>query len=166
MVNKLFKHEINSYLRILIPTNIIVLAIAVFTRIFMVFRTDSLVSDVISYSVIVMLVLATCAGETVAFILGIKRFYQNLFTKEGYLTFTLPVSVTQHLWVKLLVAIMFQLISFVVAALAFCIATSGELLYEIIDAAKYLINELYLYTEDIHVNFYIVEIAWKNVKNH
>jgi len=159
MVNKLFKHEINSYLRILIPTNIIVLAIAVFTRILMFFRTDTVVFDVISSSVIVILVLATIAGAATAFILGIKRFYQNLFTKEGYLTFTLPVSVTQHLWVKLLVAIMFQLISFVVAAIAFCIATSGEFLYEVIEAAKYLINEVYMHTEDVHMNLYIVEVV-------
>lgn len=159
MVNKLFKHEINSYLRILIPTNLIVLAIAVFTRILMFFRSDTVAFEAISTSVIVILVLASLAGTATALIVGVKRFYQHLFTREGYLSFTLPVSVTQHLWVKLLVAIMFQLISYVVVALAFCIATSGELLYEIIEAAKYLINQVYMHTEDVHMNLYIVEVT-------
>ena len=30
------------------------------------------------------------------------RFYRNLFSKEGYLSWTLPVSAPQHLWSKII----------------------------------------------------------------
>ena len=37
-----------------------------------------------------------------SFILIYRRFYMNFFTDEGYLTFTLPVTCTQHLNTKLI----------------------------------------------------------------
>ena len=39
------------------------------------------------------------------------RFYKNMFTDEGYLTFTLPVTVTQNLWAKLLVGSLWQILA-------------------------------------------------------
>lgn len=51
-------------------------------------------------------------------VLMVYRFYKNLMTDEGYLMFTLPVSRSQLIWSKLLVALVWSVLSTVLAALA------------------------------------------------
>lgn len=54
------------------------------------------------------------------------RFYKNLFTDEGYLMFTLPVKTSDLLLSKMLVAVLWKLISIVFTVLSiFGIATVG-----------------------------------------
>ena len=48
----------------------------------------------------------------------VVRFRNNLMTDEGYLMFTLPVSVHQLLWSKLLVSMLWFIAVFCVDALA------------------------------------------------
>jgi hypothetical protein len=52
------------------------------------------------------------------FVLMVRRFYTSFFTDEGYLTFTLPVTVDCHLLTKTLSMIIWSAISAVVTALA------------------------------------------------
>ena len=75
--------------------------------------------------------------------LGITRFYKNLFTGEGYLTFTLPATPHQHIVVKVITAVCVELISLVMILISVCIVTAGEMLKEIIIALRYLVGELY-----------------------
>ena len=60
------------------------------------------------------------------FVYSVIRFYRNLFTGEGYLSFTLPVTPANHLWVKVVTAVSFSLLSVLVAALSGVIITAGE----------------------------------------
>ena len=46
-------------------------------------------------------------------ILAAVRYYQNLFSDQGYLTFTLPVKRSHHLNSKLLVYVVFQIMSLI-----------------------------------------------------
>ena len=48
----------------------------------------------------------------------INRFYKGLLGDEGYLMFTLPVSVSEHIGSKLLTSMIFQIGSFAVAVLS------------------------------------------------
>ena len=48
--------------------------------------------------------LGLFALAVVAFVLMIQRFYRNLLRDEGYLAMTLPVSVDEQIWAKLLVS--------------------------------------------------------------
>ena len=50
-----------------------------------------------------------------------KRYYNNLFTDEGYLTFTLPVKSSQIFGAKILSAIAWLLLIGIVEALCFCL---------------------------------------------
>lgn len=54
-------------------------------------------------------------------VLMIKRFHQNFLTDEGYLMFTLPVSVHSLLWSKLITAALFFLFTFAAELLALAI---------------------------------------------
>jgi hypothetical protein len=58
-------------------------------------------------------------------ILVIYRFYVSFFTDEGYLTFTLPLTIDQHLWIKLLSMLLWNVLSFVAAGLAIFVILGG-----------------------------------------
>ena len=63
--------------------------------------------------VIMMMVCAVAV-----FVLMVRRFYTSFFTDEGYLTFTLPVTVDCHLLTKTVSMIIWSLISYVTIAVA------------------------------------------------
>jgi len=155
MVKKLFKHEIVSYLRTLLPVNLIVLAIAIMTRVVLFFENDSIIYGLVAGSSIVMLFVGIIACIYMTFIVSIVRFYKNLFTAEVYLMFTLPVTPTQHIFVKLLTAMLFEVIAIVNIILSMTIFISGELFVEILKALGYLLKDLF---SSPHAVFYFIEV--------
>lgn len=156
MVKKLFKHEILSYIRIWVPLNIILLGVALLGRIIQLFEADTKVYDIVFGSEIFVYAVAIIAAIGITLALGIIRFYKNLFTGEGYLSFTLPVTPSQHICVKAAVATLFQLLTFVAVMVSAAIMTAGDVLYEVIRAVNYLIK-LFSDILGIHLPLYIAE---------
>lgn len=142
MVKKLFKHEIKAYLRIMIPVYICLLAVALLGRVIQFFEADTIIYSFVNGSSIFVYVVAilVCFGFSSVF--SIVRFYKNLFTGEGYLTFTLPVTPTQHLWVKLLTSLLFGFFSFIVTMVSIMVITAGDVLGEIAKATAYLLGKV------------------------
>ena len=64
------------------------------------------------------IVMAICV---VTFIMTIQRFYKNMLGREGYLMFTLPVSVSKLIWSKLIVVMVWIILSVIVGSVAFMI---------------------------------------------
>ena len=58
-------------------------------------------------------------------ILVIYRFYVSFFTDEGYLTFTLPLTVDQHIWIKLVSMLIWNALSLAVAVIAVIVILGG-----------------------------------------
>ncbi len=143
MVKKLFKHEIRSYLRVFIPVYLILLGIALLGRVIQFFETETTAYTIIAGSSLFAFYIALCATMVMSVVLAIVRYYRNLFTGEGYLTFTLPVTTNQLLLVKLFTAMFFEVISLIVAAVSLCIYTAGDLLTEIGKAGAYLFDKVY-----------------------
>lgn len=142
MVKKLFKHEYLAWLRVLPLIYGITLAIAGLLRVLVIFENDSVYYDLVFGSAVFMFVvglLVTLAAPTV---FGILRFYKNLFSGEGYLTHTLPVTPANHLWVKSLVLVSFDVLSVLVALLAGMLVTVGEVLTEIFKAIGYILGKV------------------------
>lgn len=158
MVKKLLKHEFMALSRMLVPMYIILLGLSLITRIIFIFENDSIIFDIISVSSIVVLAIGLVVGVVYTIVSCVIRFYRNLFSKEGYLTFTLPVSVEAHLGTKLFCAGISYIASIGVIFLAFCIATSGELLIEIFKAAGFLFGKA-MENVGADLPFYILEIA-------
>ncbi len=158
MVKKLIKHEFMAMGRMLTPMYIILLTLSLITRIIVFFENDSIIYNIISGSSIAVLSIAIVVSVVFTMVSCIVRFYKNLFSKEGYLTFTLPVSVDAHLLTKLFAAFVSTVVSFLVIFAAFSIATSGELWVEIIKAAGYLINKATFHL-GANIPFYIIEIS-------
>ncbi|MBQ7364560.1 MAG: hypothetical protein IJW46_03070 [Clostridia bacterium] len=157
MVKKLFKYEFRSYLRTLIPVNLILLAIALMGRIVQFFESDSIAYGLVFGSSVFMLCAAIIVAYLLTVIMVVVRFYKNLFTSEGYLSFTLPVTPVQHILTKLLTAVLFQVITTAAVFLSLMIMTSGELLVEIFKAAGYLFADLFSEVMGWHLVLFIPE---------
>lgn len=161
MVRKLFKHELKAYLRILLVVWAGLLGIALLTRCAQFFEQDSTVYDIVYISSVVAYIVGLLACLSFPFIYGIVRFYKNLFTGEGYLSFTLPVTPFSHIWVKLATAVLMQLTTVLVVLFSFVIITAGDVLTEIWKAGDYLLTQLYALDVDLATHFpiYFAEFA-------
>lgn len=116
MLRKLIKHELRATGRLMLPMLALLLVTAVggnlSVRFFM--ESDSNALNILGLILITAFIVAIAAACVMALALMIQRFYKNLLLDEGYVMLTLPVSVHQHIWSKLIVS----LIWFIAAMLA------------------------------------------------
>lgn len=142
MVKKLFRHEIAYYFRtfgLFLP---IVLAVSVVTRVFLLFDNGNILNKIAIFSSSAMLFVSCMALTILASAVAVIRFYKNMYTAEGYLTFTLPVTNTQHILVKLLCALLCQATAVLTVIIAIVIASSGEPLSTLFGNLSLIVNEL------------------------
>ncbi|MBO5909440.1 MAG: hypothetical protein J6Q67_06690 [Clostridia bacterium] len=157
MVKKLLKHELIAYSRVLLPMFAILLGVSLLTRFVAFFQNASTSYSIIEFSSWVALIVAMVVCLVMTEIFSVTRFYKNLFTHEGYLSFTLPVTPTQHIFTKLLVSLSFQIAAIIICAVSFSVATMGEVLFEVIKAGSYLIKEK-MDLIGSHIIFYGLEL--------
>lgn len=148
MVRKLLKYDFQSYLRLLLPVQFIVLGIALISRLIQIFEPSVDANDAIntvyngfftSSIVLYCIAIAVCFVMTV--VVSVVRFYQGMYTNEGYLNHTLPVTPTQHITAKLLNSMIFYLGTFLAVFISFIIITFGEMNIEIFKAGFYLLKK-------------------------
>lgn len=140
MVKKLFKHEFAYYLRSMLPIYGILLAIAAVSRIIQFFEADNTVYNTLNIISVLTYVVGIIAVFAMTMVFTITRYYRNLFTSEGYLSFTLPVTPTQHILTKLSTAVIVHAASLVVVLISACIITAGDVLNEIVKAIAYIVD--------------------------
>ena len=143
MVKKLFKHEFLAYARVMVVVYIILLTVATAGRIVQIFENDSVAYTIVSVFSGITYGVCVCATITFLFAFSIVRFYKNLFTHEGYLTFTLPVTSSQQIVVKTITTLSFDIITWTAILLSGCIFTAGELLTEIVKAFCYVLEQIF-----------------------
>ena len=95
----------------------------------------------VSSLVLYIIAIMTCLLLTL--IVAIVRFYQGMYTHEGYLSHTLPVTPAQHIWAKLLVSLIFTVGSLFAIFLSVMVITIGEVNTEIFKAFGYYIGKLF-----------------------
>ncbi len=140
MVKKLFKHEFLASLRLWLPMQIILLSVALFGRIIQFFERETTAYEIVFRSAILIYCLALFTSILLTLVFGIVRFYKNLFTHEGYLSFTLPITPNQHIWVKTVVSALSMIATLLVAFVSFMVFTCGEVFTEVMKAAGYLVK--------------------------
>lgn len=138
MVKKLLKYEFKARGPILLLMWGIILLIACMVKILSLVVYNAPVTDetetsavmtiaTIFYSSSAALLRVGCAAlMVVTAVLNIVRFYKNLYSPEGYLSFTLPVSENQHIFVKTFVSFVMTLGSFLVIILGELISLDVE----------------------------------------
>lgn len=123
MLSRLIKHEFRATGRILLPLYAL---LAVSTALFCVTMRLNSSYDIRALAVFRGLVafvfgLTIVGAGIVTLALMVYRFYKNYMTDEGYLMFTLPVSTSQMIWSKLIVAMVWS------AATALAVLAAGAL---------------------------------------
>ncbi len=114
MLGKLLKHEIKHSARYIMLIYAAVLAAAGVTGISMLTQTGWL-------GVLGCFALYTVgfAAIIVTLVSVIKNFYDTLYARQGYLTFTLPVKCSTLLLSKVIVSVMWIIVSFILMAFNF-----------------------------------------------
>ena len=107
MLGKLIKHELRGSGRTMLPFILVSLFLSVmagFSMRAMEHQQDYSWFNILFGIVIFLFVAGLMAVCIMSVVVVINRFRQNLLGDEGYLMFTLPVSVDQHIWAKLIVS--------------------------------------------------------------
>ena len=159
MVKKLFKHEILSYARIMPIVYVILITIAFASRIIQIFESDTTVYNIISTFSFITYGISIVAAIVFNFIFVIVRFYKNMFSGEGYLTFTLPVTSAQHIVVKALTAMLSEVCLWLAIALSFCVITFGDVFVELVKLGVYISNSA-LSAMGMHAIMFALEIIF------
>ena len=147
MLTKLLKHEFRATARIMGPLYLVLLAVALgFNFSARLMDTSNVVLNILAALVILAYVAAIIGVFIVAFILMLQRFYKNLLGDEGYIMFTLPASVHQHVWSKLIVsAVWFIATGVVVILSAFVAAADVSFFTDLLDVFPKLFEQLNAY---------------------
>lgn len=121
MLTKLIKQEFRATSRIMLPLAAAVLllaGLAGYSAIMLNGEVDYKILDVLFLIILVGFFFSLFGICAVCFILMIQRFYKNLLGQEGYLMFTLPVSVDALVWAKLIVSCVWFVVTGVAVMLA------------------------------------------------
>ena len=109
MLGRLIKHEFRATARIMLPVMGALAALALLANFSMRGLADNITDVPILRVFLVLIVvfygIAIVAAAVMAVVLMVTRFYRNLLKDEGYLMFTLPVSVHELIWAKLIVSL-------------------------------------------------------------
>ena len=121
MVKKLLKHELYALFRVLVFFAIAVVVFGALGRIALEVQLrrsgETAFGSGIAWILVMFYVFAIGAFVLAAYALGISRFYKTLFTGEGYMTLSLPVTPMQLILAKLLSSLIAIAFSTVVSAL-------------------------------------------------
>ena len=113
MLGKLLKYEFRATGRSMLPA-LGVLTLLVLLANVSVRMMDSQVGAFLTILMVLVLILtfvAVVVAELMPLILMIQRFYKNLLSNEGYLMHTLPANVHQLVWSKLIVSLVWMLLT-------------------------------------------------------
>lgn len=134
MLGKLIKHEFKTTSKIILPLYLIIAVLTVFARITMQNMLDngnsfggSMGMEIFSALSIMAYILGLFAICVATFIYIVMRFYKNLFSNEGYLMHTLPVTSWQLLISKTICGFCWQLVQLLLVGFSiFCILAGPE----------------------------------------
>jgi len=126
MLGKLYKHELAALGRILLPVSLCLLGISAVSRIVGLLNLRFTYFQVMKFFVYAVSYIGMFGVCLLALIIVIDRFYKNMMTREGYLTFTLPFTATQHLFCKLICGVIAILFALLVAFLSGVILNVGK----------------------------------------
>jgi hypothetical protein len=135
MLIKLMKHEFRATSRIMLPLYLVLLVTAIGANLSTrgLLEANSEFLNMLGGLLVVAFSFAIIGVCLMSLVLMVQRFYKNLLGDEGYVMFTLPASVHQHVWSKLIVSAVW----FAATFLAVCAAVA-IVAYEVGFAARFL----------------------------
>lgn len=156
MLRKLLKHEFRATGRVILPIFGLLLLSAVGANLSIRGMTNaqSTFLNTLGTILIMLFFLAIIAVGIVALAVMVSRFYKNLLQDEGYVMMTLPVSIHQQVWSKLIVSTVWFAATVLVIILA-CFVTAFDIRFmgELWQEVKNIVHAVIRYNHmDIVVN--------------
>lgn len=153
MLSKLIKYEFKATARKMLPLMAAVVALAALSGVSVMMldrEADYGFLTVVFVGTLMAFFACIFAVCVMAFVVMIQRFYNNLLGSEGYMMFTLPVSVDELVWAKLIVSFVWFLATAVACALAMTVlmvvsasfAFTGEELRYVTQGVQYVLNNV------------------------
>lgn len=148
MLRKLLKHEFRATGRIMLPMYLIMLIISVLGNfaVRIMDNSKNTYLKILPVIIIVAFVVMVIGLVIMSIYMTINRFSKNLMGDEGYIMFTLPVSVHKHIISKIIVSVVWFVATFLVLALAcVLIAFRAEFIQNIVKFFKRIIEGMTTY---------------------
>ena len=127
MLGKLLKHEFKETTKLLLPLNLIMVAITILGAIFLktkMYQNESLIPMLIAC--LIFYVLALLALALVTYIYLAVRYYKTMYADRGYLSHTLPVTPLALVNSKLLVGAFWTFVNLMLTMISvFCLIFSA-----------------------------------------
>lgn len=128
MLGKLMKYELKATQRIFLPLYGLIFILALLNKLFMTLNLQhadgmAVVPFAISITVYCLLIAAVFI---MTLVVTVQRFNKNLLGDEGYLSFTLPVKVRSHIVSKMIISLMWTILSGIVAILSVIILAADS----------------------------------------
>ncbi len=130
MLGKLLKHELIATWKVPAALDALLLILGIVTAV--VIRTiphldDSLGMNIFMFSFIGLFYIGIIAANIIVLVYLVIRYYRNLYTSEGYLTFTLPVKTDMIIHSKVITGSLWVFLSYVCTFIALITAGAGFL---------------------------------------
>lgn len=145
MLGKLLKHEFRATARVMLPLFGVLLALSVLGNlsIRILDSEKSNLLQLLGSLVIAVFFIALFAVCVMSVVIMVQRFHNNLLTDEGYLMFTLPVSVHSLVWSKIIVSVVWfvgtgLVVLLAVAAVTFRVEYMHDLAAQIQDLFQHI----------------------------
>jgi len=164
MLRKVLKHDLS---RIYLPWLIMSITVLVFSVVAgFAIRTLMVEASFDEYSpnmplciiIIILAVIAVAVYSVAPYLIVLYRYYQNFFTDEGYLTFTLPVKRYTLFNSKLLTALIFNVSTALVVFVSFLIAFG--IAPELNDGSGTMLTPVFKVIGDIFELFFMFGNGW------
>lgn len=129
MLGKLLKHEWNATMKVLLPANGVVILFTILGRIMLglkIFEIDNEIIGAVGGLCLAVYILSLFAVSIACIIYIAIRFYKTVYTDEGYLLHTLPVTSTEITWSKMLIGTMWSLITCIVVIASVLVLVTGS----------------------------------------
>ena len=126
MLRKLIGYEWKACARACLPIYGALLVVALINRVFSLVGLGNFLGGIPGVLAAMAYFGVMVAVFVVTTVILIQRFYKSLLGDEGYLMFTLPVTVTQHIWAKSIVAFVMSVLSCVAAMLSVVILSADS----------------------------------------
>lgn len=130
MLGKLIKYDLKASIRIFLIFHGVFAVTCIMARLIFIDNLDfnSPVGPLATNIAIIssLFILLMSAMSLCTCLLVVLRFYRNLFSREGYLTWTLPASPLQHLWSKIISGYLLLAVDTIIVYLGVFFLVTGQ----------------------------------------
>lgn len=160
MLGKLFKHEFKATGRHFIIIYSVFFLITLFNKLFLEISVPS--NRFFSYfqNIFMIFYVIMCAAIfIITSVLVVYRFYKNLMCDEGYLMFTLPVTIEEHIIVKMITSFVWMVLSTITFFISILILVSGHGFEDTFSQIFDLIREVSTYFQSQFTVFVLIYLC-------